>query len=215
MGPIGDAMMEVTFDVINMGGWLNIISSKYLTTVTILDCIPWKKSSGQAIIKIAESKNGTLIEDLRKCSDIVSIDVNENNGQITGTVSMMDCSIIRHILAAGCFLEQARADGDGNVEFKVLAGSDGSIPELISSLNSLGLLINIKRLMRFEDEMATTKRQRELVKIALDRGFFDYPKKVSIKELSVEFGMAQSTLQEILRRAQKNILQDYFDSERK
>ncbi|MFA5312685.1 MAG: helix-turn-helix domain-containing protein [Methanomassiliicoccales archaeon] len=208
-------MMEVTFDVINMGGWLNIISSKHLTTVTILDCIPWKKSGGQAIIKIAEKKSGGLIEDLHKCSDIVSIDVNENNGSITGTVGMMDCSIIRHILAAGCFLEQAKAEGDGKVEFKVLAGCDGSIPELISSLNSLGLLIDIKRLMRFDDESSTTKRQRELVKIALDRGFFDYPKKVSIKELAVECGMAQSTLQEILRRAQKNILQEYFDADRK
>lgn len=205
-------MMEVTFDITNMSMWLNDIASKYLTTVIIKDCIPWKGSSGQAIVCISNVQGKEVIEDLHRSPGVETVDVEIFDGTLRGTVGISECHIIRWILDAGCFLEQAKAEGDGKVQFKVLAGKDGSIPELMNRLKSAGFLIDIKRLTSYSEDPITTKRQRDAVRMALDRGYFDYPCKVSVKDLAKECGVSESTMRETLRRAQRNILMEYFST---
>jgi len=207
-------MMEVTFEITNLTMWLNDIASKYLTTVTIHDCIPWKNDSGQALIHVSNVDKDELIDDLLRNPGILTVDVDSYDGAVIGTVGLKECKIIRWILSAGCFLEQAKAEGDGKVEFKVLAGKDGSIPELIKRLKESGMLIDLKRLTSYNEVPLTTRRQRDLVRLALDKGYYDYPSKVSVKQLSDECGISESTMRETLRRAHRNILLEYF-SERK
>jgi len=55
-----------------------------------------------------------------------------------------------------------------------------------------------------------TGRQEEIIRIALDKGYFDCPKKTSIRELSRMFGISKSTLSEVLRLGQKKIIKSYF-----
>lgn len=203
-------MMEVEFDVTNMEGWINDIASKYHTSVIINNCIPWKKTGGQALVEINE-EGKQLIEDLRRHGDLLSVDLEKKeDGMLRGTVSMNNCAIIRYIQSSGCFMERAVAEGDGRVRFTVLAGSSGSIPGLIRTLQDHGLLIDIKRMAPLNDERTITKRQKELVRIALEMGYFDIPKRISLKELASRCGLTQATLGEILKRAQRNILFDYF-----
>jgi predicted DNA binding protein len=75
----------------------------------------------------------------------------------------------------------------------------------------MDLAVEIRQLVRYGEDTRVTGKQRELVKTALDQGFYDYPKKVGVKELAAQTKMAPSTVAEILRRAQKNILLDYFN----
>ena len=55
-----------------------------------------------------------------------------------------------------------------------------------------------------------TTRQEQIVKMALEMGYFEFPKKIKLEELSDRFGVSAGTLSEILRRAEKNILTHYF-----
>lgn len=206
------SMMEVTFDVLNMESWVNDIASKYRTTVRILDCVPWRRTGAQAVFEVVDGKGGQMLEDIRSHREIDALDVDGDGlGRVTGAVVLKDCTMIRLVLWAGCLLEQVKAEGDGKVEFKVLAGTEGSIPVLVRALVGMDLAVEIKQLVRYGEETRVTGRQRELVKLALDQGYYDYPRRVSVKELAERSNMAPSTLAEILRRAQKNILLDYFD----
>jgi predicted DNA binding protein len=55
-----------------------------------------------------------------------------------------------------------------------------------------------------------TSKQEKVLKSALELGYFDYPKRVTTQELSEQLGVAASTLNEILRRAERRVLKGYF-----
>ena len=50
------------------------------------------------------------------------------------------------------------------------------------------------------------------VSLAYQRGYFDYPKKVGIRELADLFKISPSTLSESLRRGQRKIMQRYMEA---
>ncbi|MDY6931373.1 MAG: PAS domain S-box protein [Halobacteriota archaeon] len=58
-----------------------------------------------------------------------------------------------------------------------------------------------------------TARQRTIIQTALEEGFYDYPKKINLKELAEEFNVSISTISEIIRRGERNILKHYFGIE--
>lgn len=58
-----------------------------------------------------------------------------------------------------------------------------------------------------------TSRQRTIIQIALVKGFYDYPKKIHLKELASELDLSPSTLNEILHRGGKHIFNQYFGVE--
>ena len=55
-----------------------------------------------------------------------------------------------------------------------------------------------------------TARQEYIIKIAFELGYFEFPKKINLEELSTRLGISPGTLSEILRRVEKNILSKYF-----
>jgi predicted DNA binding protein len=54
-----------------------------------------------------------------------------------------------------------------------------------------------------------TSRQRNIVEIALEEGYFDYPRRITLRQLSKKVGVSASTVSEVLRRAEKKILSAY------
>lgn len=48
-----------------------------------------------------------------------------------------------------------------------------------------------------------TTREEQIVKLALLMGYFEFPKKIRLEELSERLGISEGTLSEILMRAEK------------
>ena len=51
-----------------------------------------------------------------------------------------------------------------------------------------------------------------LPEVALKKGYYDYPKKITIKELGKMFDVSPSTIGETLQRGKKKIMREYFHS---
>jgi len=115
------------------------------------------------------------------------------------------------IVECGCFLESAWSDGQDRVNFRILAGSEGSIPQLIKAISSRGLDIEIARIAQTSERSHVTRKQEMVVRLALDKGFFDYPRRVTLEELAKLCDMSTSTVAETLKRGEKNILRQYFE----
>lgn len=207
-------MIVAEFIISNMNVWVSDIAQKYLTTVRIVDCIPWSDKGGQAIFEVMEpqGKAPFIIKDIQEHPDITSIDMNEpEGGRLRGTVGMRSCVLIRSIMSAGCFLESAAADGDGNVKFRVAMGSDGSLPQLFRKLEGMGLIVQLQSLTRLNEREPVTKKQEEVLQIALERGYFDCPRRIKSAELAKLCGVSPTALKEVLARAQRNVLRKYFE----
>ena len=67
---------------------------------------------------------------------------------------------------------------------------------------------------KIDDKETLTDRQDKITHVAFERGYFDYPKRISLRELARMFEVSPSTLSEILRKGQRKIVLDYFKKQR-
>ncbi len=179
-------MMEVTFDITNLTMWMDDIAAKYRTTVTVQDCIPWHGRSGQALVHVPCTWSDELVKDLRANPEYRTWTWRYTTGRWWAPWSSRNPD---HPVDHVCWLLSGEGPGGRGWQGAVqgLAGNDGSIPELIGTLKAAGMLLDIKKLKRYDEVFLTTKRQREMVKKALEKGYYDYPCRVNAKQLAEEF----------------------------
>jgi len=88
-------------------------------------------------------------------------------------------------------------------------GND-SLYSFIRTLKNRNYKVDIVKKRNFDLGGNLTIRQKCVLKKAYDLGYFDIPKKVSLKELSNEIGVSPSSTDEIIKRAQKKIISTYL-----
>jgi predicted DNA binding protein len=57
---------------------------------------------------------------------------------------------------------------------------------------------------------ALTAKQKRIVQLALEYGYFEYPRQIRQRELAKLCGISSSSLSEILRRAEKGAVKAYL-----
>ncbi len=72
-------------------------------------------------------------------------------------------------------------------------------------------LVYIETLKNLEEAPTLTKRQYLILKEAVKRGYYEYPRKVSLSELANTFKASPSTITKILRSAEKKILKSIIE----
>ncbi len=81
---------------------------------------------------------------------------------------------------------------------------------LLKSLFEVTKGVKVIRVKKMYNNEPLTARQEQILKLALESGFYDFPRKITERELARRLNVSQSSLSEILRRAEKNVITDYF-----
>lgn len=92
-------------------------------------------------------------------------------------------------------------------EYHVLVFRRQDLKAIIGDLESFGT-VTLGTLTEFEErsESQVTDRQREVVREALSRGYYDWPRKITNEQLAEELGISRATLHEHLRKAERTLL---------
>ena len=89
-------------------------------------------------------------------------------------------------------------------------GSQEDLSDVISELQAAGQNITLEQLRDYriqETPMdALTDRQREVLEVAYELGYYDVPRGTSTAEVAAELGVDDSTVAEHLQRAERNVL---------
>lgn len=92
--------------------------------------------------------------------------------------------------------------------FDVVVFDRAAVRRIIDGLRDIGD-VRLLRLTRLGDESAgLSSRQEEVIELALESGYFDWPRQVDAETLADRLGIAHATLLEHLRKAEKKILTD-------
>lgn len=89
-------------------------------------------------------------------------------------------------------------------------------PEKLSALgetlDSFGISYTVERIQQEAqpEESLLTDRQEWLLREAIDRGYYDTPRQITLVELAEEASIAKSTCSEILHRAEGRVLKEFF-----
>lgn len=70
--------------------------------------------------------------------------------------------------------------------------------------------VKVMKVKKIYSNEPLTAKQEHILRIALDSGFYDFPRKITERELAKRLNVSQSSLSEVLRRAEKNVIIDYF-----
>ncbi|MCX8153489.1 MAG: helix-turn-helix domain-containing protein [Candidatus Bathyarchaeota archaeon] len=151
--------------------------------------------------KIVENSKSTLAGDKTECKSSLWF---ESEG----------CDVCSTILAHGAFLLSGKSIEEQMVMYSFIVPSFEDYTSIISDLEEAGYKVNVLRRGSFEAKNGVlTKKQEKIFWLALQSGFFDYPRKIGLSELAAKLGVRPATLSEIIRRGTKRLLKQYFEKE--
>ena len=134
--------------------------------------------------------------------------ITSKTGRIHASFKMRDhtCGFSK---MRGVYLKSAYSTHERDIQWNLLGDTD-SIPQMLKQLEADGVKAEVTRLGTFNGEGLLTGRQETILKMALERGYFENPKRIHLRELSKITGASPSALTQILRKGLGKVLREYF-----
>lgn len=128
-----------------------------------------------------------------------------------------EVSVYPVIVDAGGIIRQATADDDG-WHFRVAFPDQQTFTRFRTVCDNQGIDLTLHTLLVEEassdhDRYGLTDRQRELLDVALDAGYFDIPRSASLEDVADELEISQNAASERLRRGLRGLLAETVGSE--
>jgi predicted DNA binding protein len=209
-------MREIVLQLKAPQTWLSEITAHHPTTIRILDCKPSETKDGvRQLVEVSadQDKLDKIVNDM-KASPLVkeAYVVQTKRGRMLGSLLTESalCGTIMHTEAfcRSC-LFHSKSNPDGTVEWTLAFNRREALNELLDRMKQEHIDVKILKLSSVADVENLTSHQRSLVQTALEEGFFDYPRRITLRQLSKKMGISASTASEVLRRAERKILASY------
>ena len=84
------------------------------------------------------------------------------------------------------------------------------VKEVLKEMYELGITAKVSKVIRLRPYAGLSQRQLEAIRVAYSLGYFDFPKKANIIDVAKTLGVTVSTAAELLRRAQKRLVEAYL-----
>jgi len=205
-------VIEAVLECPQPHSWIRLATDQYLASIEILDSkvLPGGVVEHLFELQVDPSRLEDLMGMIRKDRDVMEVEfLKSKDGHVYGSVSSKRCTVCKEVARSKCFLTSLVIGTQGQPHWTVLGG-EKSYKGLVAGLEKYRVPYHLRLLKELQDSELLTHRQREILSIAYECGYFDFPKKTGLKGLALRTGVKESTLAEILRRAQKKVLRDYL-----
>jgi len=207
-------MIEAVLEVNIPDGWVHDISSDFSVPVRILDCIPYGDKGARSFVEIEcndPEMQQIVSKAIEKHPDVCKWEpAITEDGRMRGVALLTKCRACKAIMRSDCYLRSAKTMGNGKVLWQIIATREDALGEMVQELKKNGCTIILRSKKKLDDTSFVTKRQEVAVRAALDKGYYDYPRGISLQQLAKSFGVTASTMGEILQRGERNIIREYF-----
>src|SRR6266571_9488080 len=209
-------MREIVLQLNAPQNWVSEVTANHPSTVRILDCKPAEAKNGiRQLVEVSSDPEhlNQIVKDV-KSSPLVreAYVVESRKGRMVGSLltKSIFCGMVMesNAFCRSC-LFQSKAKPDGTIEWTVAFSGREALTELLERLKDEQVDVKILRLTSVANVENLTSHQRSIVEVALEEGYFDYPRKVTLRALAKKVGVSASTVSEVLRRAEKKILSTY------
>ncbi len=209
-------MREIVLQLKAPQNWVSEVTAHHPSTVRILDCKPAESKDGiRQLVEVSSDPEELkeIVKDV-KSSPLVkeAYIVETKRGRMVGSLltESVFCGIVMQSNAfCRTCLFQSKSKPDGTTEWTVAFTGREALTELLDKLKHEKVDVKILRLTSIADVESLTSRQRSIVEVALEEGYFDYPRRIMLRSLAKKVGVSASTVSEVLRRAEKKILSAY------
>jgi predicted DNA binding protein len=206
-------MLEAILSIQTPIDWKQEILQKYHAKMDVMDCRPLDDGgcTNLVAIEVEPQHVDMALKDIKDNPDVETVDLNTHpEGTMKGVVKTSKCLGCCATAGKETFVMDVGMNANGNVVQRVITTDKESVRQVIGILEGHGHTVTLDKLTTWDPSEPLTTRQEDLLHIAYERGYFDQPKKIDLRELSALFGISISTTSEILRKAQHKVLDEYF-----
>ena len=210
-------MMEAVISLKIPQNWMSEIPEKHPVTIKVIDRVPYSDRGVKDLVEIAGPQDvmDEVLRDIRKNPMVTKVETTvTERGKLIGAVTTSRCDICRILTDSDVFLISAETRDNGKVDWTLVLSDKAVLKDIFDHLKNKSVEAELVKLTKIDDKESLTERQDKIAKVAFERGYFDYPKRISLRELARMFEVSPSTLSEILRKGQRKIVLDYFKKQR-
>ncbi|HLF06779.1 MAG TPA: helix-turn-helix domain-containing protein [Thermoplasmata archaeon] len=210
-------MMEAVIAVDIPDYWAKAVCGRFRVQAKLLGTRPQGKDSVRDLVEMVtpDENMAAVVEAIRAVKSVAEVDLSVlDQTKAVGSVTSKKLPAALVLAAADAFLVGGRNLEDGKIQWTLFISKNEVIKKLVEDLKAAGAGVELQKLSRLEERDALTARQEEILMTAFERGFFDYPKRIGLRELAKMFDISASTLSEILRKGQKKIIETYLSETR-
>jgi hypothetical protein len=209
-------MFEVELKANAPGAWIDQFAVRLNALVKVLEFIPQDDEGGRFLFEIftRQPSPGDLdarLDELKKQFDLEIIPYKK--GMYLGNIVLDHCIICKAITLTNSYLTYVRGFPDHNVEIHLIIRQEKDLKTLLATFEQSTWNVELISKTHVTARNLVTTREEDVIKTALEHGYYDFPKKVNLRELADSLGISHSTLNEILHRGEKKILREYYSLE--
>jgi predicted DNA binding protein len=207
-------VLEAVFKVQAHDEWRRELISKYHAEITMLDCHEREEGGCKNLVEIRVDPvhKDLVLEEMHSNSTVADIDLDEvAKGTLRGAITTSVCLGCCTLVSGETFLVGVKMNEDGSIIQRIISKDRETVRQAMAKLEALGHEVTLEKLTTLEPDMYLTGYQEDVLMIAYERGYFDSPRKTDLKELASLFSVSIATMSEIIRKAQRKVLEEHFD----
>lgn len=206
-------MLEAILSVSLPHCWITEVAPRYDAEIRLIDrkLVAQRRMKDLFEAQVAEETVPEFLEAIRSHPNVRSVEVVATEaGRLVGIAYTTDCFECAALARSDCFLIRAVCRRSTSFEWDLVSRNREAVKRLVSCLQRNGNEVRLERLSGVREEVGLTPRQGEILRAALDLGYFRYPKGIRLSELAKRLGVSKSTVSEVLRKAQTKVVEAYF-----
>jgi predicted DNA binding protein len=195
--------------------WITDIPMRHDVSIKIVDRRPAGKTGVRDLVEISGDQESleSILTELKKEPWVKDFHLDfVESGKLVGEVVTHKCLACSSLVGSNCYLVSATSSKDGKLLWRVMARDRKEIQKLVAKLRRVKCEVELAKLTPIDEQQVLTGRQQEVILMAFERGYFETPRRIKLKDLSRMTGVSQATLSEILRKGQKRIVVEYLKS---
>lgn len=204
-------LRQVVLEV-NSENKLQTTAAGYGVKVNIIDCKPFNERGMALLMDLKGSSQAVkdAIQAIRKLEGVRQAVEGDARGDVVPLLAVLDRPAVCRasndtaIICLDCPL-------NSNVQpasWRFIARTTSDLRHVLSGLEKEGTKTRIVEVSALDQKATLTGRQKEIISIAVAKGYFEFPRKISLTQLSQFLGIKPSTLSEILRSAERRLLEN-------
>ena len=189
---------------------LQEVAQKSGVKLGVVDCKPFNRTGMSLLLELrGDPKNvRAAVAEIRKSQGVRQAVEGEGQGDMYPLLVVLDRPAIcraSNDAAFVCLDCPLNADGTPST-WRFIVRKTSDFRQVMSRLDKEGVEAKIEDVAPLERKATLTSRQKEIMAEAVARGYFEFPRKISLTGLSELVGVKPSTLSEILRSAERRIM---------
>ncbi|GBC71353.1 hypothetical protein HRbin02_01134 [Candidatus Calditenuaceae archaeon HR02] len=195
--------------------WARDIVGCGVKSISILDCI--QNDDGSIthlfLIKTGNSMTSSKVMSILKKSmnvdEIVFVRPNKPNSSVSGLVRSSKCDLCG-VVAKRCLMKRGEYRVKEGKLFWTFVATDREVPKILEALRERGEEAELTECVELEGHSEILSPQLNVIMRTLEMGYFDVPRKVSIREAAREFGLSPASLSVMIRRGVRRMVRSYI-----